>query len=73
MREHKIKRDSKKRKGKKGNEMKGKKWRKRNKMEMYELTAGHGCLGIVVGVRSWILNPVKCLVVNHWSHMSELQ
>lgn len=75
MREHKIKRDSKKRKGKKGNEMKGengekgKKW----KMEMYELTAGHGCLGIVVGVRSWILNPVKCLVVNHWSHMSKLQ
>ena len=33
MREHKIKRDSKKRKGKKGNEMKGEKWRKRNKME----------------------------------------
>ena len=46
---------------------------KRDKMEMYELTAGHGCLGIVVGVRSWILNPVKCLVVNHWSHMSKLQ
>ena len=46
---------------------------KKNKMEMYELTAEHGCLGIVVGVRSWILNPVKCLVVNHWSHMSELQ
>ena len=59
MREHKIKRDSKKRKGKKGNEMKGKN--------------GDGCLGIVVGVRSWILNPVKCLVVNHWSHMSKLQ
>lgn len=53
-------------KGKNGE--KGTKW----KMEMYELTAGHGCLGIV-GVRSWILNPVKCLVVNHWSHMSELQ